>query len=94
MATEAETTVNMLDSLDCDVALDPEEWLRRVELHSRNNNLAQQPFAFSESLLGDAIESFAAQIFGDAFDRQFARLPQQTHWPMHCNPLALAAITR
>jgi len=97
MAAQAETPVNMFHSLDRDMVLQSEERFRRAETLSRNNNLALQAFTRSESLSGDAIESFGAEIFRDAcnyFNQKFAGLPEQTHRPMQWYPLMFAAITR
>jgi hypothetical protein len=93
MAAQAETTVNVFHSLDRDMALQSEERFRRAQTLSRNNNLALQAFASFESLSGDAIESFAAEIFRDAFNR-LPFSPQQMHGPMQWYPRAFAAITR
>ena len=93
MATESETTVNMFHSLDGDMAPQSEERFSGAETLSRNKNLALQALASFESLLRDAIESFAAEIFRDAFYR-WPFLPQQTHRPMQWYPLAFAAISR
>ena len=68
MAAQAETPVNMFHSLDRDMVLQSEERFRRAETLSRNNNLAVQAFTRSESLSGDAIESFGAEIFRGAFN--------------------------
>ena len=68
MAAQAETPVNMFHSLDRDMVLQSEERFRRAETLSRNNNLALQAFTRSESLSGDAIESFGAEIFRGAFN--------------------------
>ena len=92
MAAQAETPVNMFHSLDRDMVLQSEERFRRAETLSRNNNLALQAFTRSESLSGDAIESFAAEVFRRALNRS-SGLPEQMHRPMHCNPPASAAIT-
>jgi hypothetical protein len=92
MAAQAETTVNMFHSPHRDMALQPVERFRGAETLPRNNNLALQAFASFESLFGDAIESFAAEIFRDAFN-QLAFSPQQTHRPMQWYPFAFAAIT-
>ena len=93
MATEAETTVNRFHSLDGDMTPQSEERFQGAEALSRNKNLALQALASFESLLSDAIESFAAEIFRDAFYR-WPFLPQQTHRPMQWYPLAFAAISR
>ena len=90
MAAQAETTVNRFYSLDGDMALQAEERFRGAETLSGNNNLALQAFASFESLCRDAIESFAAEIFGGAFNRRPFGLPEQTHGPVHCNSLAFA----
>ena len=68
MAAQAETPVNMFHLLDRDMALQSEKRFRRAETLSRNNNLALQAFTGSESLFGDAIESFGAEIFRGAFN--------------------------
>ena len=93
MTTQAETTVNMFHSLDGDMAPQSEERFSGAETLARNKNLALQALASFESLLRDAIESFAAEIFRDAFYR-WPFLPQQTHRPMQWYPLAFAAISR
>jgi len=93
MATQAETTVNMFYSPDRDMAPQSDERFSGAETLARNKNLALQALASFESLLRDAIESFAAEIFRDAFYR-WPFLPQQTHRPMQWYPLAFAAISR
>ena len=75
MATEAEATVNMFHSRDRDMALQLEERFRGAETFPRNNDLALQAFASIEWLFGDAIRSFAAEIFGGAFNRCRFSLP-------------------
>jgi hypothetical protein len=82
MATESETTVNMLHSLDRDLALQSEERFRRAETFPGNDDLALQALASFESLFSDAIESFAAEIFRGAFNRRHSSLPQQAQTPM------------
>ena len=94
MAAQAETTVNVFHSLDRDMAPQSKERFSGAETLSRNKNLALQALASFESLLSDAIESFAAEIFGDAFNRRHSSPPQQTHLPMQWYPLAFAAISR
>ena len=81
MAAQTETTVNMFHSLDSDMAPQSEERFSGAETLSRNKNLALQALASFESLLSDAIESFAAEIFRDAFYR-WPFLPQQAQTPM------------
>jgi len=93
MATESETTVNSFHSLNRDLALQAEERFTRAKTLAGNDDFALQAFASFESLPGDAIESFAAEIIRDGFNR-LPFSPQQTHRPMHCNPLAFATITR
>ena len=93
MTAQTEATVNMLHSPDRDMALQLEERFRRAETLPRNYNLALQAFASFEWLLSDAIESFAAEIFRDAFNR-LPFSPEQTHRPMQWYPLAFAAISR
>ena len=93
MASEAEATVNMFHSLDRDMALQSKVRFRRADTLFRNNDLALQAFASFESLLSDAIESFAAEIFRGALNRS-PFLPQQTHRPMQWYPFTFAAITR
>jgi len=87
MATEAEAALKMFHSSDRNTALQSEERFRRAETLRRNNNLTLQAFTGSKWFLGDAIQSFAAEIFRDAFNR-LPFSPEQTHRPMHCNPLA------
>jgi hypothetical protein len=82
MATESETTVNMLHSLDRDMAPQSEERFSGAETLSRNKNLALQALASFESLFSDAIESFATEIFRGAFNRRHSSLPQQAQTPM------------
>jgi len=93
MAAQAETKVNMFHSLDRDMAAQPEERLRRAQTLPRNKNLALQAFASFEALLGDAVESLAAEIFRGAFNR-LPLSPQQPHGPMQWYPFTFAAITR
>jgi len=75
MATQTEPTVNMFHSFDRDMALQSEERFGGAERLPRNNDLAVQAFTGSERLSGDAIESFAAEIFGDALNRCRFSLP-------------------
>ena len=76
MATQAEATVNVFHSPHRDMALQSEVRFRRAETLPRNDDLALQALALFESLFGDAIESFAAEIFSDAFNRRHSTLPQ------------------
>src|SRR2546427_9133821 len=69
MAAQAETTVKRFHSLDGDMALQSEERFRGAEAFARNNNLALQAFTLFEWFLRDAIESFAAEVFGGALNR-------------------------
>jgi hypothetical protein len=94
MAAQAETTVKRFHSPDGDMALQSKERFRGAETFRRNKNLALQALARLKRFSGNAIESFAAEIFGSAFNWKFAGLPKQTHRPMHCNALSFAAITR
>jgi len=94
VAAQAETTLKRFHSLHRDMALHSEGWFTRAETLSGNDDLALKAFASFESLSGDEVESFAAEIFGGAFNQRLAGLPQQTHRPMHCNALPFAAITR
>jgi hypothetical protein len=75
------------------MALQSEVRFRRADTLSRNNDLALQALASFESLFGNAIEPFAAEIFRGAFNRRPSSLPQQTHRPMQWYPFAFAAIT-
>src|SRR5207245_833781 len=75
MAAQAETTVNRFYSLDGDMALQAEERFRGAETFARNNNLALQAFTLFEWFLRDAIESFAAEVFGRALNRHHFSLP-------------------
>ena len=75
MATEAKPTVNMFHSVDRDMAAQPKERFRRAETFSGNDDLALQAFTGSEWLLGDAIESFAAEILCGALNRYYFSLP-------------------
>ena len=75
MATEAKPTVNMFHSVDRDMASQPKERFRRAETFSGNDDLALQAFTGSEWLLGDAIQSLAAEILCDALNWRFAGLP-------------------
>ena len=59
-----------------------------------NDNLALQTHARFKRLAGDAIESFAAEIFGGALNRWSFGLAEQMHRPMHCYPRTFAAIAR
>jgi len=93
VAAHAETTVNMFHSLDRDMALQSEKRFRRAGTLPRNTNLALQAFASFEALSSDAVESFAAEIFGSTFNRQHSSLSVQTYGPMHWKPLAFAAVT-
>lgn len=83
--------VNMLHSFDRDVALQSEERFRRAEALPRNNDLALQAFTGAKWFLGDAIESFTAEIFRGALNRCRFLLPPQTHRPMHSKPLAFSS---
>ena len=93
MATQAEAAVKVFHSPDRDMTLQSEGRFRGAETLPRNDNLALQAFASVEPLSGDAVESFAAEIFGGTFNRGHSSLSIQTHWPMHWNPLAFAAVT-
>jgi len=92
MTAQAETTPMIFHSLNCDMAFEHDRSIQALSI--RNNNLASEAFAGFEWLAGDAIEPFAAQILRDALRRWSSVLPGQTHWPMQCDPLALAAFTR
>ena len=82
MAAQAEAMVNILHSLDRDMALQSEERFRGAKTLLRNNNLALQVFTSFERLSGDAIEPFAAEIFRSALNRRSAGLLEQTHGQM------------
>jgi hypothetical protein len=91
MAAQAETTVNMFHPPHRYMAPQPEERFRRAQTLRGNKNLALQAFASFESLLGDAVEPLAAEIFRGAFNR-LPLSPQQPHGPMQGYPFALTAI--
>jgi len=59
-----------------------------------NNDHALQALTRFESLAGDAIESFAAEIFSYALDGWSSGLSEQTYPPMQWKPHTFAAITR
>jgi len=94
VAPEAETTVKMFQSRDRDVAMKPDGGFRKTKTLPRDNNLALQALTRFERLFRDAIETFAAEIFGGALNRRSFELPEQTHRPMQCYPRAFAAIIR
>jgi hypothetical protein len=58
-----------------------------------NNDLALQALSRFERLFRDAIEAFAAEIFGNALGWQHFGLFEQTHRPVQGYPRAFAAIT-
>jgi len=58
-----------------------------------NDDLALQALTRFEPLFRDAIEAFAAEVFGNTLSRRFSRLPEQAQRPMDCNPRAFAAIS-
>jgi hypothetical protein len=93
MATEADTTLKTFHSPDRDMALQSEGRFGRAESLPRKNNLTLQAFAGFEWLFGDAIESFAAEIFRHAFGWRRSRLSEQPHGPMYWKPLPSPAIT-
>ncbi len=75
MAAEPETPMNIFHSPDRDMALQTEERFRGAETLSRNHDLALQAFTLFEWLLGDAIQSLAAEILCAALNWRFAGLP-------------------
>ena len=91
MAAQAETMPEIFHSPNCYLAFKQNRGFQAAN-GLRNDNHALQVFAWFEWLLGDAIESFAAEVFCNALNRS-SGLPEQMHRPMHCNPLASAAIT-
>ena len=91
MAAQAEAMPEIFHSPNCYLAFKQNRGFQ-ADNGLRNDNHALQAFTLFEWLLGDAIESFAAEIFRCALNRS-SGLPEQMHRPMHCNPPASAAIT-
>ena len=78
MATVAEPALKTLHALNCDTALQSEGRFGRAENPSGKNELALQPVVRVERFLGDAIESFTAEIFCRALKRWLSGLTEQT----------------
>ena len=81
MAAQAETMPDIFHSPNCYVAFNQSREFQ-ADSGLRNDNHALQVLTWSERLSGDAIESFAAEIFRSALNRRSAGLPEQTHGPM------------
>jgi hypothetical protein len=75
------------------MALEPDGRVRKAKTLPRDNNLALQPLTRFERIFRNAIEAFAAEIFGNALGWQRFGLFEQTHRPVQGYPRAFAAIT-
>jgi hypothetical protein len=80
----------MFHSPNCQAALKHNRGFRAES--GGNYDLALQAIKRFERLAGDAIETFAAEIFDKALNWWFSGLPEQTHRPMQCYPGAFAAV--
>ena len=68
MTAEPETTREAFHSSNGHMAIKRDWGFRAKAASAGNNDLALQALASFESLGGDAIESFAAEVFGNALD--------------------------
>ena len=80
MAAQAEAIPEIFHSPNCYLAFKQNRGFQ-ADNGLRNDNHALQAFTLFEWLLGDAIESFAAEIFRRALNRS-SGLPEQMHRPM------------
>jgi len=80
MAAQAETTVKRLHAPNCHVAFNHNRGFRAER--GWNDDLALQALARFEPFFRDAIEAFAAEIFGHALGRRLSRLCEETQRPM------------
>src|SRR2546426_12575969 len=81
MAAQAETMPEIFHSPNCYLAFNQNRGFQ-ADNGLRNDNHALQAYTLFKRLLGDAIESFAAEVFSGAFNWKFAGLREQTHQPM------------
>lgn len=94
LAAQAEGTnqTEAFYSPNSHMALQSERSFGNAKTLPWNNDLALQTLTSFERLVGDAIESSAAEIFRGALNRRSSGLPDQTHRPMQCYSRLLAAI--
>jgi DNA-binding transcriptional regulator YiaG len=80
----------MLQSADYHMALQSQQRFHSATALPRDNDHTFQTFARLEWLLANAIEPFAAEIFGHRLDP--LRSAEETHPPMHRYPPAFAPV--
>src|SRR5947207_15251070 len=89
MAAQAEAIPEIFHSPHCYLAFKQNRGFQAAN-GLRYDNHALQAFTLFQWLLGDAIESFTAEIFRSALNRS-SGMPEQMHRQMHYNPRASAA---
>ena len=94
MTAQAETAREFFHSPNGHMALKPDRGFQAETAPAGNNDHTLQALTKLEWLAGDAIESFAAEIFGNALHRWSSGLSEQTHRPMQWKPRASAAVIR